>query len=328
MAPMTLDVVPVVAAPAHRGAFLIPDRKLTRWVLTHPKGHIEVAQKLNKESGHRFVPFVKIVKAWHCHHAVGERPKPKGFTLEALVRKYWDADAPSYGEGFVKFLERFDSARGGQLEVGQFPAVEDPGIPGTMISLNVSEEEAKRFGKTVRRSLKLGREALESEDLSESCGLWREVLGSCFPEASGTKALSQGLDAESESEEDAEVEELEIGNDTPLRRVRLSARLADRKHGDLRDRYPSDGRALPKGWWLRFRLEESDVSRPYMVRWIVKNHGREAQEAGDVMARVDSDGDSEVQWETTKYRGCHRMICELHRDGVVLGRAVHKVNIR
>lgn len=87
----------------------------------------------------------------------------------------------------------------------------------------------------------------------------------------------------------------------------------------------SSGGALRKDCHLRFSIGSTSVQEPYKIRWIVKNHGPEAEEADDLGPRFD--GTEEVQWEHTGYTGIHTMTCELHNDRVILARAQHLVKV-
>lgn len=334
MSGMTLDVVPVVQIAGPEEPLLIPDRPLAQWVPTHPKGHLSVVTALNKENGGRFIPFVKIIKAWYRYQAHElrnvERPKPKGFTLEALVAKYQDPDAPSYAEAFVTFLDNLWRDAGHQLQKGVFPDLADPGMPGKTLKLTFDPEEVKLFTKIVIESLTLGRSALGVASYKESAALWGAVLGPKFPRAERIVPEDEVKRAAETDEFDEALDEEVGGIDLPqvqqLGTLKIKAQVARTKGGEITQGYPSDSRALPKGMWLRFSIVKTSVLKPHSVRWIVNNHGREAREAGD-LGHV-SDGDSEVQWEHTKYRGSHTMTCEIHRNGLVFARAKHVVNIK
>jgi hypothetical protein len=86
------------------------------------------------------------------------------------------------------------------------------------------------------------------------------------------------------------------------------------------------GGGLLKDHWLCFSIENTSIREPYKVRWIVKNHGPEAEEVDDLGPRFD--GTEEVQWEHTAYTGTHIMTCELHNEKVVLARAQHLVKVK
>jgi len=161
-------------------------------VPTHPKGHLAAATRLNVASGGRYIPFVKIVKAWYRYQMKElrgvERPKPKGFTLEALVARYQDADAPSYAEAFVNFLANLYHATGSALARGEFPDVPDPGLPGETVKVRLTPAEVKAFGTLVAETLSAARVALAEEGRAASATAWRAILGPKFPVAPAAKS--------------------------------------------------------------------------------------------------------------------------------------------
>jgi hypothetical protein len=330
MSGTTLDVVPVVAAGSDDQPLWIPDRPLKEWVKTHPKGHIAEATRLNKEGGKRYIPFVKIVKAWYRYQLRDvERPKPKGFTLEALVAHYQDADAPSYAEAFVNFLTNLDEDCGDGLARGIFPEVPDPGLTGEVVKVSFTADEAKRFGEVVRTSLNDAKAALEVEGIKASAAAWNSIFGPKFPTVPTTMTERAAQEAADQDEEDGtldeEIAEVELPTLRQLGQLKIQAHLSTSQNGFFRERYPSGGRSLPKNMWLRFSIVSTDVAQPYVIRWIVTNHGHEAQLAGD-MGHTAVGGRERV--EHSMYRGSHTMTCELRRDGVLLAQAKHIVNIR
>lgn len=339
MSGTTMDAVPIVPVDGQDGALHIPDRKLKEWVLTHPKAHMEAATRLNKECGGRYIPLVKIVKAWYRYQAKEkrgvERPKPKGFTLEVLVADYQDPDAPTYAEAFVGFLRNLLGACGAQLKLGTFPPVPDPGLPGEYLRLTFTPDEAMLFAEIVEESLLLAEEALAAETYGESADLWREVFGSRFPSAPAS-AKSMGIDDVVEDEEnlfdplvEAEISELVLPLiPEPTRKLKMRAGLAHQSQGHIYQQYPSGSRAVPKGVWIRFSVAETTITPPYNIKWTVENHGKEAREASDMGHWRMTDWQKPYQWEHTKYRGSHHMICEIIKSGVVVARARHTVNIK
>ena len=112
-----------------------------------------------------------------------------------------------------------------------------------------------------------------------------------------------------------------------LESLRLDVGVAKEKGGAIVRSHESGG-SIVKGWHLHFSIAETSAPRPYSIRWTVKNYGPEAEEADDLGPRIDSDDpNAHVQWEHTGYAGHHTMTCELHRNGVVLARTQHVVNV-
>ena len=328
----TLDVVPVAAHVEGGHLLYIPDRPLEQWIPTYPREHLVVATTLNQECNGRFIPLVKIVKAWYRYQQQGvERPKPKGFTLEALVAQYQDSDAPSYAEAFIAFLQNLDNACGRQFSEGKFPNVPDPGRTGQYLRLRISEEEAIKLGRIVRASLSQAQTALAVQTVAESAQAWQSIFGNSFPTQpqQGQNVLKGSNKDEELAEPDGliEKENREIDLPTVSRgALKITAGLATVRDGKIYQRYPSNGRALPKGWWLQFQMAYTSVPGPYSIRWTVHNYGQEAQKAND-RGHV-SDGTARFKWEQTKYRGSHTMICELHRNGTILATSEHIVNVK
>lgn len=333
MSGTTIDVVPVVAPGGADAGLWIPDRTLARWVPTHPKGHLAAATRLNAASGGRYIPFVKIVKAWYCHQLRElrgvERPKPKGFTLEALVARYQDVDAPSYADAFVNFLANLHHATGSAMARGEFPDVPDPGLPGETVKVRLTPAEVKAFGTLVAETLSAAKVALAEEDRAASAAAWRAILGPKFPVLPDTKSASTITQLDLEEEEgalDEEITGIELSAAPTVTGLTLEVGVADRHDGPIRQRYPSDSRTLGKGRWLRFTIARGPATAGCTIRWTVNNHGVEARAAGQLTHTRE--GSSTTNWESTAYRGSHTMTCEVIRAGIVIARRKHVVNVK
>lgn len=102
--------------------------------------------------------------------------------------------------------------------------------------------------------------------------------------------------------------------------------LAKKNEGLLYKQHKSDSKALPKGVHLRFTAVPDGVPPPYNVRWSVRNEGHEATEAGD-LAHDNLKAANEPFWTSTAYKGRHKMVCEVIKDGVTVRRGEHLVRI-
>lgn len=337
MSGTTLDAVPVVSAPDGDAILFIPDRKLKEWILTHPKAHIEVATQINKECGGRYIPLVKIVKAWFRYQAKEvrkiERPKPKGFTLEVLVANYQDPDAPTYAEAFVKFLENLLNDCGTELRRGSFPSIPDPGLPDGILKVTVEPDEAKLFAQIIEESLGLAKKAIAAETYGESASLWREVFGSDFPNAPVVVKTMRVNEMVEDDESifdpliEAEISEIDLPP-LPQPCLTLKAGVAEREGGRILYNYPSASHAVGKGRWIQFSIASTSIIPPYVIKWTVENHGKEAQRARDMGHSGETTSRDPYKWEHTRYRGSHHMICEIIQSGAVVARAKHTVTIK
>jgi len=329
MSGTTLDVIPVVIEDDIDKPLRIPDQKLGKWIFTHPKGHMAEATRLNALSGDRFIPLVKIVKNWYRYQCRDEkRPKPKGFTLEALVAQYQDAAAPSYAEAFVDFLSNYWNAAKKDLQKGVFPAVNDPGRPGEILTVTFSTEEAKAFGVIVESSLNAAKTALALDgDIRDSAVAWREILGPKFPTGPAriVKSIAESTFSEIDDEPMENVMEIDLPQATGLAPLTLRIEVAESRDGRVIHGYESDGNPLQKGRWLLFTVVNAPVAQPFEVSWTVTNHGTEAILAKNLTHT--SSGSSTTHWESTLYRGSHWMTCEIKKSGIVVARERVFINI-
>lgn len=102
--------------------------------------------------------------------------------------------------------------------------------------------------------------------------------------------------------------------------------LAKKNGGPVFTQYKSDAKALPKGVHLRFTAAPDGILPPYNLRWSVRNEGHEATEAGEV-AHDTLKAANEPYWTSTAYKGRHKMVCEVIKDGVTVRRGEHLVRI-
>lgn len=251
-----------------------------------------------------------------------------------LVANYQDPDAPTYAEAFVNFLQNLINACGTLLKLGIFPQIPDPGLPGESLKVTFEPDEAKLFAEIIEESLSFGEKALAAETYGESATHWREVFGSRFPDApAAMKTIGVGeMVEEPEDIFDPLIEE-EISDidlpflPEPTAKLKMKAGLAYEAQGRIYQQYPSASRAIAKGIWIRFSVADITIAPPYNIKWTVENHGKEARAAGDMGHWRVTSWQEPYQWEHTKYRGSHHMICEIIKSGVVVARAKHTVTI-
>jgi hypothetical protein len=182
---MTLDVIPAIIITDDDEPLKVPDREVSEWVWSHPKGHMKYTSDLNKDdvSKERFVPFVKIMKWWwkyqcEMNQPEVERPKPKGFWLECLAGENFEASKGSYAEHFIAVLQNVCSKYEGEKDV---PELDDPGLHKTKIKSRMSKKEFAKFMEILKDSVDLAVDALDTLDDAKSSEKWRNVFGPKFP---------------------------------------------------------------------------------------------------------------------------------------------------
>ena len=228
-----------------------------------------------------------------------------------MVGRDLDLKPTSMGELVHGTFRAWRRRYAGDVSAGLVPELDDPGVPGQKLSTGMTAEEFGTFYTEVQASEEVAALALAAESPTEQAEHWQKLFGPEFPSAEAGRASTTHKTAMTGG------------------RVSIRARLAKLKNGQLADDYPSTGgRPLPKGWWIRFTIESTNVAEPFEVRWLVENHGPEAladRSQGGLGHQTFPGG--RVQWEITKYAGSHYMYCDIFKDGVQVARARHVVNI-
>lgn len=180
-----MDIVPVIV---DGDAYLIPDIELKEWLTTNPPAHTQWTIDVNKETGGRFKPLVKLTKWWRRVHLADLR-RPKGFILECLVAKHMNFFEEKHEPLFVTLLESIRDAYAITVILEKVPFLEDPGVPGSNVFSNVTFDEFKQFYDTVKEQAELARKAVNEKDEAKQLELWRQVFGSRFP-ANGNRSAA------------------------------------------------------------------------------------------------------------------------------------------
>ena len=188
-AAVKMDVVPVIkAAKGDPNSYYIADRRLGRWIPTNPPGHTEWATRVNKATGGRFKPLVKLFKWWRRENPTAEKGnRPKGFVIEKIVADAMSATEDNYPELFTRTMESIVSGFAIEHAVGLVPTIEDPSVPGNNICSRLTFQEFSAFYKKADAHAKLARKALSETDEDKALEMWRQIFGDRFP-ASGKRA--------------------------------------------------------------------------------------------------------------------------------------------
>jgi Second Messenger Oligonucleotide or Dinucleotide Synthetase domain len=161
-------------------ALLIPDRKLTSWVKTHPVEQIAWTEGKNGRTAGHYVNVVKALKWWRRRHDDPEYPK--GYPLEHLVGTVCPDGIGAVAEGLTLSLEAI--VRAYQMDVlnGRKPELPDHGVPEHDVFRRVTPNDFGGFYRLVQSAADLARQALNAPTVAESASRWRELLGPEFPE--------------------------------------------------------------------------------------------------------------------------------------------------
>jgi hypothetical protein len=322
-----MDVVPAIAPSGKDERLWVPDYHQNHWVESWPKAHIDYSRDKNSGSDGQFVRLVKALKWWRAQQL--DKRAPKSFLLEVMTAQYLVA-RDSLPESFEATVKAMHAAYTPLVSQGRLPSIIDPGVGGDLVdSCQWSFAEFSYFTQHLGTLVSVaGRANSASSSKEDTIKEWRSVFGEMYPEtltADEERTIEKALAARQEI--DGSPRRL-----VPMRygvSVSAGTRPLGQEHVPFAV-YPENGYKLTKGRDIRFSAE-TNVSRPFTVRWRILNHGAEART--EVLWRMPTeygpDNPAQLQHTVqTAYRGHHTMRCEIVRDGVVLAHRDFRVNIR
>ena len=158
----------------------IPDRDTHQWQRTHPLEQYRWTTTKNGRTNGHYVNIVKLVK-WWWRTAHPDLEYPKSYPLEHLVGDCCPDGIEAVAVGFTDVLEEMVSRFSADAKEGNVPFVPDRGVPEHNVLKRLSPADFSLFIQKVQDASVIAREALESEDVSDSAARWRKLFGSKFP---------------------------------------------------------------------------------------------------------------------------------------------------
>jgi hypothetical protein len=163
-----------------RDPLLIPDRELKAWQRTHPLEQIRWTQEKNDDTDGHYIAVVRAIKWWRKENPDGKYPK--GYPLEHLVGETCPDGVGSVAEGVTLALEAIRDNYRFHVQTGTTPNLPDRGVPEHDVFKRVSPEQFASFWRLVETAAGKARVALNADGNANSMILWRDLLGSEFPQ--------------------------------------------------------------------------------------------------------------------------------------------------
>jgi len=171
----------------------IPDREVKVWEPTHPLAQIQWTRDKNKRCNGHYINVVKAFKWWYRNHK-GISKYPKGYLIEHLVGTFCPDGIQSVAEGIARTMEAITIACKDDAMGYRVPHFPDHGVPEHNVFKRISRLEFAQFYNKVAESSKFARQALDSEDVSQSAANWIKLFGEDFPEAPPNDGKGGGPD--------------------------------------------------------------------------------------------------------------------------------------
>lgn len=167
---LSIDAVPAIALS---DCYEIPDCHLDRWIKSNPEVHATESTVKNKSLDCKWVPLVKMLKAWN--RGAGKPIEPS-FLVEVMAQNLVDGPFTSYPSEARRFF-----AAALEAINQEWP---DPAGYGPPVSDQMTGEKRTTAAVALRkaeldatRAVRLEKEGRQGEALA----LWRDILGQYFP---------------------------------------------------------------------------------------------------------------------------------------------------
>lgn len=168
---LSIDSVP--AFQSAKDQYEIPDKITGTWIKTNPEVHQERSTAKNQELNGRWVPLVKMAKAWN--RASGKPIKPS-FLVEVMALELVEAPFSNYADEIRNLFAAMEANIG---RTWPDPADLGPPVSDQMTPILIAT--ARKALLEAQRKATLARRAEESGRQGDSLRIWREILGEYFP---------------------------------------------------------------------------------------------------------------------------------------------------
>lgn len=171
-----MDVVPAHAPRGCEDMISVPDKDVSRWIDSNPKGFLTWSRGCNRETSGQFARIVKYLKWWR-NARFSEAVRPKSIVLQVIAGGALPRTMPSDGHALAASLSTLEQqTRGGGTIV-----VPNPSLAGENLAQKWEASHVRIFHTEVSRAAAAARLAAQSSSASTSKLLWRQLLGDRFP---------------------------------------------------------------------------------------------------------------------------------------------------
>ena len=168
---LSIDAVP--AFECGNNVYEIPDKIKGTWIKTSPEKHKEQATAKNEELDGRWVPLVKMAKAWN---RANKKPIKPSFLIEVMAEELVEAPFSTYPNEVRNFFAAMEAniGRVWPEPANLGPPVSDQMTPELVKEVRKALQEAQQKAALAARAEQTGRQG-------EALQIWREILGDYFP---------------------------------------------------------------------------------------------------------------------------------------------------
>lgn len=285
------------------GSYKYPDsHNGGKWKKTNPIPEMEEIDELNNIANNNLKNLAKMVRSWKnkCGVKIG------GLLIDTLCYEFLqnnpdhqETKFDNYDElvrDFFEYLKDYDKTREFWYSPGSKQKVYKK-------KSNFINKSKKAYDNVV--------EAIEKKENNTVYSIWRKVFGYSFPYPQTIRES-----AENYTSSEQYIEELypidirfALTINCEVTQAGFRTEFLRNLNGKLR---------LQKK--LKFFIEYTDVPRPYLVKWKIKNEGPIAQANGNYRGQIIADEGQDYRKETSSFGGPHFVECFIIKNGICVAR--------
>ena len=253
-----------------------------------------------------------MLKWWRRTNVSDDAKYPKGLALEKIIADNLpdaDLNTENYLIGTMQTI--VSTYQEDYIEKGLIPQIEDPCISNNNLLDGYSFSDFKAFIEKLTEHIQL------ISDNGPTNDIWRQILGTEFPQESPTKnAFSLTLTNNALSVSHRQRPSWNIPRGAA---VIINTQLTH-PNGTVAF-LENDGESIPKGCGLIYRALHG-IKSPYTVKWQVVNTGSEAAQNTCLRGGFeDSNKGQNCRIESTSYTGKHYVQCFVIKRGACVAKS-------
>lgn len=296
----------IEVCPAFRqadGSFKYPDsNEGGSWKKTDPTPEISEMNIFDGKTNGNFKNLAKMCRAWKnkCGVKIG------GLLIDTLCYEFLTEKTEHHStkldgydiliKDFFNYLQNLDDARKYWLAPGSNQKV---------------YKKKSNFIRKAKKAYTNVEEAIEKKENDTVYTIWKKVFGYAFPYPQPIKESSVNYTSNEQYIEDLYPVDIRY-----FLRIDCEVTQPGYRTEFLRNLFGK----LKANKKLKFFIQYNDVSKPYDVKWKVKNEGEIAKARNNLRGQILDDFGQEIRNENTNFAGPHFVECYIIKNNVCVAR--------
>jgi hypothetical protein len=272
------------------------------WKKTNPRPEINEVSSFDTTTNNNLKSLAKITRAWKNKCGV----KFGGLLIDTLCYEFlqnnedhWETNYANYdilARDYFEFLKDYSKDRKEWFAPGSNQKVYKKG--SNFIS------KAKKAHENIV-------DAISKKNNDTVYAIWRKVFGYPFPYPKAIKEASVNYTVQEQFIE--ELYPVDITNSLSINCevIQNGYRVAFLR--EMLDRLKINKK-------LNFFIQNTDVQKPYSVKWKVKNEGQIAKDKNMLRGQIFNDNGSEKRTENSNFEGAHFVECFIIKNNICVAR--------